>query len=363
MNRKIISGALPVVSILAIAVAFANSPSAYAQATPAGFTSHVQPVTGGHVDWTEGCIVASGHGEGHGTDQQEQLLAQRAAELDAAANALAIALGIAVDDTTRAGAVHNGRVRIEGVVKGHQLIDVQWMPQRTPPQCCVKLQVPLWGVKGVASVFEADQRHKVSRGRAPRLALITEQINVEDAVLVIDARGTGLESCLFPVVLSDDGAVLYDVSTARARPAGGPVVQYVESQVSFKALKAGLESPSAVRLLSYGADEPNVHPTTQPTTTPTSQPADESRRRRRRRVVQAVAATGQQNTQIVLTEEDAAKLRRDPEAASLLRKGQVMVVVDSAAAGIEARRGDPQIYVVGNDQPGNGTTRLALCRP
>jgi hypothetical protein len=362
MNRKSISGVLPVVSVFALGALYGDSHGADDRAIPAGFTSHVQPVTGGHVDWTEGFIVAAGHGEGRGTDQQSELLAQRAAELDAAANALAIALGIAVDDTTRAGAVRNGRVRLEGVIKGHQVIDVQWMPQRSPPECRVTLQVPLWGVKGVASVFEEDQRHQVSRRNTPRLALVTEQVDVADAVLVIDARGTGLESCLFPVVLSDDGAVLYDVSTARTRSAGGPVVRYVESQASFEALKASLESPLAARLVSYGADEPNVRPTTQPPP-PTSQPADESRRRRRRQVVQAVAATGHQNTQIVLTQEDATKLRRDPEAASLLRKGEVVVVVDSAAAGIEARHGDPQINVVVNDQPGNGTARLALWRP
>lgn len=363
MNRKPIFGAFSIVSVFAIGTVLGDGPGAASPAMPTGLTSHVQPASGGHIDWTEGYIVAGGMGEGRGTDQQNQLLAQRAAVLDAAANALAIALGVAVDDTTRAGAVRNGRVRLEGVIKGHQLIDVQWTPERTPPECHVKLRVPLWGVKGVASVFEADQQHKISRSHTPRMALVVEQVDVSDAVLVIDARGTGLESSLFPVVLSDGGAVLYDVSTARARQASGPVVRYVESEVGFESLKAEVESLPVARLISYGADEPNVGSTTQPTSQPDSQPAEESKRRRRRTVVQAVAATGDQKTQIVLTQEDAAKLRRDPEAASLLRKGQVMVVVDSAAAGIEARGRDSRIPAGAGDRPGNGTARLALWRP
>jgi hypothetical protein len=54
-------------------------------------------------------------------------------------------------------------------------------------------------------------------------------------------------------------------------------------------------------------------------------------------VVKAVQAAGQNNNDLTLTEQDAAKLAGTPEGASLLRNGRVVIVVDSAAAGIQGK--------------------------
>jgi hypothetical protein len=39
--------------------------------------------------------------------------------------------------------------------------------------------------------------------------------------------------------------------------------------------------------------------------------------------------------QLVLTREDAEKLQKDPQAAAMLRNAEIIIVVDSVAAGVQ----------------------------
>ncbi len=74
------------------------------------------------------------------------------------------------------------------------------------------------------------------------------------------------------------------------------------------------------------------------TSQPTTRPVGKSRRRAKRRmVVRAVAVAGGGKTEVVLTQEDVDRIRRSPEGASALRQAQVVIVVNSAAAGTEGR--------------------------
>lgn len=174
--------------------------------------------------------------------------------------------------------------------------------------------------------------------------------------------------CLFPAIVSEDGAVLYDVATRTDPDARSqPPVRFVETDITFEKLSACLEEPAprltnepGVALANHvGMPRTGLHheihvqpmcalnaamafsldgeASSQPTTPGgTSQPT--SRPGRRRVVVKAAAPTqGNAQSQIVLTKEDAEKLRQSPEGANLLRGGKVIVVVDSAAAGMQGR--------------------------
>jgi len=315
-----------------------------------GFTPHVEPTRDGRIDWTGGFIITDGRGIAEATDDQGQLMAKRGATIVAARNALAIAEGINVDASGRVGDMHNGRVIIEGVIKGHEVVEVKWRPDLNPPEMRVKLRVPLWGLRSLSSVFYDVHRHHVVRSGARRVPLIVDQVDVSDCVLVIDARGTGLDASLFPTVVTDNGDLLYDVGrlsreTAKRRAPA----QYVESDMTYEQLRARVENEDQVpnrpgmkraRLASYdGPAAPAREVSKEATSQPSSQPAKESRRRARRRlVVKAAAASGDRKTRIVVTREDAEKLRRSAEGSNLLREGQVVIVVDSAAAGIQGRR-------------------------
>lgn len=332
---------------------------------PGGFTHHVVAVPGGRVDWAGGTILAEGKGKAASDTRQDRLMAKRAGEVVAARNALAIALGLQVDADGRFADIQGGAIRLRGVIKGKRTVSVEWRPNTTPPECVVTLSVPIWGVKGTASVVYAAQRWKASQ-HGQRLALTTAEGDVSDEVLVIDARGAGIVPCLFPAVTRTDGAVVYDVGMITSSPAdAGPAVRYVETDLSYEQLQAhrpggrGDRWAVATRggqvargfgrgTLPLGGGLPmltwvNVSawqrgPAGRATSRPTSRPTSQPKRSRRRRVVKAVKTAGKDNTEIVLTREDADKLRNDPKGAALLRSGQVIVVVDSVAAGIQGRQ-------------------------
>ncbi len=338
---------------------------------PSGLEPHLRGVSGGQVDWANGYIIAEGRGYAHGTTEQDRLMAQRAARVVAARNALAIALGLQIDDQGRFADVPGGEVRLRGVLKGHRTVSADWRPNATPPECRVKLKVPIWGAKGAASVVYTAQRSKAFAGRR-RLSVTTTRRDVSDRVLIIDARGTGLTPCLFPVVVNTDGAVVYDVGTITHRQAGlSSPARFAETTLTYEKLQSALlagqhgeqvsranghpaewsatfplnQTPNSFQSILCSWPPPKAEsglrpdrPASQPASRPTTRPAKKTRRRRR--VVRAAQATGKSGTEIVLTKEDADRLRQSPEGASLLRTGQVIVVVDSVAAGIQGRHDD-----------------------
>ena len=399
MNKRWIAGAAVFVASGMAGPAFGEAPPTE-PTLPNGLTAHVRSVSGGQIDWGGGYIIAEGLGKAEGRTEADRARAKRAAETVAARNAILIALGVQIDGNGRFADIRDGEVTLQGVVKNHETVFEDWRPNATPPEITVKVRVPVWGVEGVASIVYADEVRKSREGGRQRVTLSTAAANVSDAVLIIDARGTGAHPCLFPVVTETGGTVVYDVGSITPQPAvSSPPIRYAETKLTEAQLRAGLDLPradrllarsdglpacssgtpgfSVIRMLSYeeesepaqaswrekpwndlatpetpsafaqpipaatclGMQPPPVvgHPrksTSQPTSGPTTKPGEAPRRRK---VVKAAQATGASSTEIVLTKEDAEKLRKDPEGAALLRSGQVIVVVDSVAAGIEGR--------------------------
>ena len=142
------------------------------------------------------------------------------------------------------------------------------------------VRVPLWGVSSLASLFAPAHRARQSRVGAVRRPLVVEREDVSDFVLVIDARGVGLTSSLFPVVRDTEGGVLYDLDTLPAGMAGRvPLARFVESDQSFERLQAAIESDAPLRfmLVSHQPPSPPAHaasPPSDPSTQPTPQPAE-----------------------------------------------------------------------------------------
>lgn len=314
-------------------------------AITAGFNPHIRNDAGGRIDWTTGYLLADGKGYGEGKDEQQRLLARRAATLDAAANALAIAAGIDVDAGGRASGMRNGHRRLEGCVKGHEIVCETWEPDAARPTFRMTLRVPLWGVKSVASLFHEECRKRIARQRNPRLPLATGKTDTTPAVIVIDARGTGLRPCLFPAVVTDQGRTLYDATTLSAKHAKTrPPVRYVESEMTFQQIQAALRHHNiATPTTRLASSQPEAKKSGATDDKPKKEtPKKQRKRRRRRRAVKAVRAEGMSKTKIVLTAGDADKLRRDKSSAQLLRNAEVVVVVDSAAAGIQGRLNEPR---------------------
>ncbi len=310
-----------------------------------GFQEHLEPVEAGRIDWANGYILAEGIGRATGASEQERLMARRAGEVIAARNALAMAQGIRIDANGRVGQVRDGLVRVRGWLRGHRVVETDWLAGADPPECKVTLRVPLWGVRGLSSLFLSSHRARLARSASRRLALVVSMADVSDFVLVLDARGRGLSPCLFPEILDADGKVLYDLKTlSRDVAQRHPPARYVESALDFEQLQAAVESNRRIwfMLAAAAPQEPpgdsligQQETTSQPTDEPSTAPS--RRRAKRRMAVRVAEIAGAQKTQLVLTQEDAQRLRRSPDAAGALRNAQVLIVVDAPAAGSEGR--------------------------
>jgi hypothetical protein len=257
----------------------------------------------------------------------------------AARNALAMARGIRIDSTGKVADLADGVVRVRGVIRGHKTVETRWVANADPPECMATLRVPLWGLEGVASAFARGCRYRMAESKSQRIELTAKQADVGDLVLVLDGRGLELSPCLFPCVVDTDGRVLYDLTTMppATAPSTAPV-RYVETAMSYEQLEARLRYkapfwflPASHSVQAIAASKPALRPAA-------SRPSKPVRRRAKRRMaVRVTALAGRERTQLVLTKADAERLRRSSEAASALRKAQVLVVVDPAAAGTEGR--------------------------
>ena len=310
-----------------------------------GFKDHLESIQGGKLDWSNGWILAEGIGKALDRSPQQKAMAERAAEMAAARNALAMTQGIRIDANGRFSDVRDAVVRIEGVLKGYQVVKTEWQ-QKPRLQCKVTLRVPMWGARGLASVALPFYQARQAERPVARLPLTPQQVDVSDFVLVIDARGHKVAPCLFPAVVNKQGQVVYDAASLPGEQTTRvAVVRYVETDEQFEELRSMLEGSDTeeYRLAEYNPQAPTNKAASPATSAPaTSPPAGSPRQRAKRRMAVKVAeAAGQQKTQLVLTQEDAERLRKSPEASSAMRNAQVLVVVDAAAAGVEGRGPSP----------------------
>lgn len=269
-------------------------------ALPKGFRPHVTSVQGGRVDWASGHLLVEGIGKSRGTDEQQQQMAERAATVVAARNALALAAGIQINRHGRFSDVRDGTVQIEGLLKGHLAVNVKWDPAAKPPSCTITLSVPLWGIKGLsATVFEEERQRARSSAHMP-IADSQGTKTSDDEYLLIDCRGTHIEPCLFPIIINSDGRVLYDASVRRQYHGGIlPTVRYVELEGQ---MSSGATSRPAIE------SDDHVH------------------------VFKSQVLKRSSKTDIVLGRGDVIRIANNARLSELLRDGQVLVLLDPAAA-------------------------------
>jgi hypothetical protein len=315
-----------------------------AASLPAGFDRHLQPIEGGRIDWTNGYILAEGIGHPNGresSEDQRRSMATRAAEIVAARNALAISQGIHVNTSRRVADLAGGRVRIEGVIRGHRIVRSDWEPNADPPTARVVLEVPLWGVRGVATIFARSERSRAEQvGGGKRLGLNAAEADVSGVVVVIDARGRDVSPCLFPVIVDADGRTLCDVGTLLPETVPrAPAVRYVETRLSFEQLRSAMGSRFEAGWFDVLAQDapglPGVRRTaaTSPARELTSKTRPSRRRANQQFVIKAVNAAPAQARQVLISREDAERLRNSAEASGAMRRGQVLIVVDASDAG------------------------------
>ncbi|KKK81055.1 hypothetical protein LCGC14_2817320, partial [marine sediment metagenome] len=178
------------------------------------------PAEGGaqsFCDWGTRKIVAVGRAPLTGKGPQDLLMAQQAARTLALRNVLAVCAGVPIGPDGRVKDIRNATVVLRGFVKDFKIAKTYTKTVRGKPYVFAEAHVPMFGIKSLAASFYASQVavHKtvtagLTRGRWPAPAA---EETLAGSVLIIDARGTGLQPVIYPVILSESGKILIDIHT------------------------------------------------------------------------------------------------------------------------------------------------------
>ncbi|MGH7321715.1 MAG: hypothetical protein ACRELA_19110 [Candidatus Rokuibacteriota bacterium] len=292
----------------------------------------------GEVNWQGNLLVARGSARwvALGWGDRETILA---AERDAKANALRVvsALNLTWDQKVQDYLTRNppARSQIEKALRRARLVD----ERLDVIAAHAAIEVPFFGPQGIATGLLGDRAlvPQADAPAAPPPAPGTE----ETSGLVVDARGHQVGSALLFRIVDDRGGVVYapgmvDITQLRSGGTGG----YVQCQ---RRGAGGIRSPghsAGTGALLQVRPVRLLVPSHQAVAAPTwwlAQAAPAAPRTGRRPLAVKGAPDGVKGVTIVVGQQDAARIRQADAASGILRKGNVLVVVDPETAGTEGR--------------------------
>ncbi len=192
---------------------------------PSGYEPFVAKHPHGEINWGEGYVIAEGLAaiQKGDTPEQVELLSKRAALIDAEANILEIIYNIRVDseNMVREAVDKNKDIffKIEGMIQGAEVIE----EFKKDNIYKVKIKVPITGVKGLGitcyqlagkeaplpSEIPEAKPAESEETKMPELAVSDELTGVTG--VIIDARETDFEACLYPIIITEQGMEVYSV--------------------------------------------------------------------------------------------------------------------------------------------------------
>jgi hypothetical protein len=281
--------------IFSLVLLFSGVP-VVAQAASEGAGHYTDIVTpNGRADWTTGIVTAKGIGippKNAASALQSKEMARTAAWAVALRNLLEVVKGVRVDSTTT---VNNFvttndevRTRVEGMVKGAQLVKEQEMPDGSFE---TTVEMKLTGnFSGVVLPKPAPRTDPLPQyDKKP--VVDGHTIPKSYSGLVIDAQGTGAHAALAPRILNEQGDEAYSVA-------------YVEQ-------RAVAEQGIAI----YVSDSPSAYANPRVTNTPL--------------VVKALRSSGNNHTDLVISDADAQTIHGVPNHFKFLKQAKVLVILDA----------------------------------
>ena len=280
--------------IFSLVLLFSGVP-VVAQAASEGAGHYTDIVTpNGRADWTTGIVTAKGIGippKNAASALQSKEMARTAAWAVALRNLLEVVKGVRVDSTTT---VNNFvttndevRTRVEGMVKGAQLVKEQEMPDGSFE---TTVEMKLTGnFSGVVLPKPAPRTGPLPKYKNPDGD--GQAIPKSYSGLVIDAQGTGAHAALAPRILNEQGDEAYSVA-------------YVEQ-------RAVAEQGIAI----YVSDSPSAYANPRVTNTPL--------------VVKALRSSGNNHTDLVISDADAQTIHGVPNHFKFLKQAKVLVILDT----------------------------------
>lgn len=208
----------------------------------------------GQIDWSGRKIIAVGRSIQVGNRPADILMAKRAAGIVALRNALALALGVRIGINGRVEGLKNGRVVLQGFLKGFVITKTYSQKRAGQTLWFAEVHVPMFGFKSVGGRFHDAQlgvhRQLVAGWARARWSLPAKPDETAGDLLVIDARGTGFRPSMYPVFVNADGAILLDMVTVGRQVAiHHGLCSYATTELKFERLQSAL--PPGLRRVAW----------------------------------------------------------------------------------------------------------------
>lgn len=318
---------------------------------PTGMKPAIQIFPQGSINWETGILTAKGYGKLTGNTPADVESAKRAGKVDAYASALEIISGINFDADTKTKEYLDAQpvraYRLRGIVQGAEITDTRKMEDGTYE---VSIRAPLWGMKGVSVVFSDLFSAQPAAKEEP---LPEPEPGEENTTgLIIDARGLSLMPAMFPVVVDEDGNVVYGAGQVKpevilqrgvaayttGEPAGSSSARVGPNPLKVEAL--GLSYPSlqvasSSQVLSWlpmrsSSFISRLFMLAQSAQTALRQGAQPV-------TVTALQASGQQKARVVVSSSSAAKIKRTNKKKNYLGEAKVVIITDSMVGATEGK--------------------------
>jgi len=283
-----------------------------AQDTLLGLSPAIEHHAEGQINWTSGTLSVTGFGAPPPltTPAAAQTMASRAAIAVARRNLLELVQGVRIDSET---VVENFMLKSD-IIQSHVqgLVKNAFVTQKhvlADGNVEVRLSMNMWGNDSLmANLLPETARFSQTSENAGHHETYTG--------LVIDTRELGVRPATFPMVMDDEGQILYEKKTAPYNLVRkmGTVQYFVHANQSSATM-----SKNHVFSVS---DKP-------------SQPTPEKRVGPRPLYIKGLQKIGSLGTDIMVSASDAKKIRQDPALMDLLRKTNVIIVIDPLVAGVE----------------------------
>jgi hypothetical protein len=234
----------------------------------------------------------------------------------------------------------DSEIKLAGNIRGKELIDTKWAKRKNKLWLEASYRISMRGVDGVISHIY-DQAIETRPAKSPPTAKppdnnTNKQGKNSQTVVYIDARGTGLQPALFPCIMDQQHARLFDPADAgKSYIAENGVVEYVVSK--------NKEPLSSLVDLNNSIIVSSIRPTILDwlITPAEAEEAAPVRKRKKRKAIKATEAEGLLKSNIIVSKEDAEKLRRSQENGELTDNPRIIVVTDGTVGGTEGRLNTP----------------------
>lgn len=259
--------------VLGLSMSLTSAASAIASAEDVSVQVILQQNVKGSVNWekgTEADVEAWGLGlmPANIPFARGTVLARRAAIVDAYRRLAEIIKGVQVDaeTTVRDLAVESDVVstKISALVQGARIFEET---ANDDGSYNVRMAIPLYGVKSVASVAIPEAQKTILPEEAPKISedyTPTPEVNAEAASytgVVVDATGLGLEGTFYPVIYDVNGRAIYGMRNIDKAFAisKGMVEYYNDLQTATVKSRAGA-NPLVVKAVSVRGGANSVNP-------------------------------------------------------------------------------------------------------